>query len=291
MPTSRQRKDKPYKTALNNKKQDATQNTVDLVIDAYINGVQSSPNSKLVTDSPEAMGVLNFFVRHVLLLEGLSSLFITQYVPAARRSANRFRQTSNASKYGAILQSSMTAADWNQDVYETVRLGYIGVRHKLENFVKELEKLPTSLQAYLNDPDEPDNTPYLELFNILRDEFQVPVKDFAGKFTPTINRIRVWCNSFKHNDGNVLPNDNDLFSLGLGYQAGQRINIEPEQLQDDIAYLKKYYLNVFTLVMLCVQYITTKSLANISSQKMLTEVLTQGVRLQILSQVQIVKYT
>nr|GFC91239.1 hypothetical protein [Tanacetum cinerariifolium] len=160
-----------------------------------------------------------------------------QYVPAARRSAARFRETSASSRYSVVLQTSMASEDWNQDVFETVRLGYIGIRHKLENFVKELEKLPITLQSYLGDPDEPEDTPYLELFNILRDEFQVSVKDFAGKFTPTINRIRVWCNSFKHNDGNVLPNDNDLFNLGLGYQAGQRINIEPEQLQEDIAYL------------------------------------------------------
>lgn len=237
------------------------------------------------------MGIVNFFVRHFLLLEGLSTLFITQYVPAARRSAARFRHVSSASKYSATLQANMTVDDWNQDIYETVRLGYIGIRHKLENFVKELEKLPTALQAYLSDPDEPNDTPYLELFNILRDEFQVPVKDFAGKFTPTINRIRVWCNSFKHNDGNVLPNDNDLFSLGLGYQAGQRINIEPEQLQDDIAYLKKYYLNVFTLSMLCMKYISAKRLTAISSQKILTEVLVQATHMQIVLQVQTVKNT
>jgi hypothetical protein len=120
--------------------------------------------------------------------------------------------------------------DFKDTLYDTVRLAYVGLFHKFENFIKDAVKLPEIIFEDLRGTN-------FSVEKYGKEKFEFDLKDWR-MFYP-IQRINWICNCVKHYDG--LPIKEPIL-LGFSYaDKTKKIRIEPEEFKRDCETLIKLY--------------------------------------------------
>ncbi|MBD2716792.1 hypothetical protein KBK19_17235 [Microvirga sp. STR05] len=227
-------------------------NAIDNLIDAVAGTILQGKNSDLFLREPENLRLLDFFIRHIADLQNFIGLFKTHYLPAANKSTVDARKQVASSKYKSFFD--LTDEDLKENVYETVRLGYVGLYHKLEIFVEGVGNQRSVIkETYLEDDEE---YKFENIFKFLHSEFGLLRTDLKKDINPKINRIRLICNKVKHDDGIISGADdklvlsNPIFLL----DKGRRLRLPAEVLFADANYIKDFMKDVFILINLVSVY-------------------------------------
>ena len=168
-------------------------NAFDIIIEKLSDNFSKINNFHLLHESDEGKKLFDLIVKQISELEGFQTLFLNYYIPASNRAAaDGWNQISN-SKYRHLI--GISKSDLKENVYETIRLGYVGLFHKYESYLKALVEAANFL---LKDLNEEGNLLSIEKY--CKKELGVDIYRSHHKFSIT-KRVNYISNCIKHYDG------------------------------------------------------------------------------------------
>lgn len=216
-------------------------NSIDNIFEAVFNAITNVKNHKMVLESPEAMKLWTFFTQHILDINNFQTLYKTAFIPAANKTVTLVKNDFTNSKYKSLINA--TEIDLKESLYETIRLGYVGLSHKIEGFTKGIKRNnDLFVEAYEIDGD-------FKLANYLEANLSV---DFLNPLNiPSLNKIRIISNAVKHNNGypQIADKEKDDIKNHINWiDMNSKINIDSNSFLLDIKSTIQYFEFVNTLV-------------------------------------------
>ena len=205
-----------------------TKNTIDVLIEKLTIGFANTKDFGLLQETEEGQKMFDFIVKSISDMETFQSLFLNYYIPASNKSITDNWTQITKSKYKHLLNISKD--DLKDNLFETIRLGYVGLFHKYESY---LTALVTATDFLMKEVKEENNL--LSIKGYCQKEFSVNIFKSHKKF-PIISRINYISNCIKHYDGFPIkePIHNDFeFS-----NKNEKIKIDQEIFKSDIDRLK-----------------------------------------------------
>lgn len=210
-------------------------NKYDVFIEKLAEEFSKIKNFHLTQEDEKGKKIFNFLTKRLAEINSFKTLFTNYYIPAASKSVVDDLNEIQKSKYKHLLQFSRE--DLKENYYETIRLAYIGMFHKYENYIDELIVNAELLTSDLSENGQPLNK-YVEQI------FQYRIKDWNN--SQTIYRLN-WisiCN--KHYDG--YPRKNPKPNLYSHIPENEKMKLTKEDFIKDIDLLISDYTFTLTLV-------------------------------------------
>ncbi|MDF1575372.1 MAG: hypothetical protein P1P86_09300 [Bacteroidales bacterium] len=202
-------------------------NSIDLLIENLAQEFAKIPNFSLTQTGPEANRLFNFILKKASEINDFKGLFLQYYIPATNKAIVLAKKEMRNSFYKNLIQISEDELKENH--YEIIRLGYVGLFTKIENFHKELI---AEIDAAFNNENGD-----LELF--VYEKFNYKVKNWHWDWT--VKRINWISNRVKHNGG--YPNEDP--PIGLKHlPKEQKIRISKEEFSKDLEYVATEYFKL-----------------------------------------------
>lgn len=156
-------------------------------------------------------------------------LVYRHFVPSTNKAIFDAKQDFQKSKYAHLLKSK--EIDFKETLYETTRLAYVGLFHKLENYINDMINIPDLI---FGEVFETEGT----VANWAKENFNFDFKNWHQfKITNKINWV---CNCVKHKDG--FPVKEPKPKEFINVDENQRIRISPEEFKNDCEILIKFYI-------------------------------------------------
>ena len=170
-------------------------------------------------------------------IQSFKQLYLKYYIPASQKSAADALNEIQKSKYKNSIV--LTQEDLKENLYEIIRLGYVGLYHKYENYINELIDKAEDLFGAANQ----DNTS-LKLKKFSEKVFDFEIKN--PKNSKTIERINWICNCIKHTDGypTIKPKPEGFEIL----PQNQKLKLD----KDDFARDANAMLDLYTFILIIV---------------------------------------
>ena len=205
-------------------------NPIDILIERLSENFAQIKDFDKLQESEEGQELWNLIVKSTSEMETFQSLFLNYYIPASNKSiADSWNQISN-SKYRHLLDISKE--ELKENLYETVRLGYVGLFHKYESYLKALVK---AVNFLLKDLNEENNLLIIEEY--CRKRYKVNIYKSHDKF-PITSRINYISNCIKHYDG--FPIKKPVHRDFKYNNPNERIKMDKETFKSDIDSLKSH---------------------------------------------------
>ena len=216
-------------------------NSIDNIFEAIFNAITNVKNHHKVLESPEAMKMWTYFTQHILDINNFHILYKTAFIPAANKTVALVKNDFSKSKYRSLINTS--EFDLKESLYETIRLGYVGLFHKIEGFTKGIKRN----NALLINAYEMKGDFILEdyLADMLSVDFLNPIN------VPSLNKIRIISNAVKHNNGypQIADKERDDIKNHMNWiDMSSKINIDPKSFLSDIKSTIQYFEFVNTMV-------------------------------------------
>ncbi|MBT2163654.1 hypothetical protein HW347_20475 [Zobellia sp. KMM 6746] len=161
-------------------------------------------------------------------MDTFQSLFLNYYIPASNKSiADSWTQISK-SKYKHLL--NIKKEDLKENLYETIRLGYIGLFHKYESYLKALVGATDFLMKDVNEEND-----LLNIKEYCQKEYGINIYKSHNHF-PITNRINYISNCIKHYDG--FPIKEPIHPEFESYDKNEKIKHSRDIFKSDIERLK-----------------------------------------------------
>lgn len=202
-------------------------NSFDLLVEKFASLFSQIPNFSLTQTDPTANRLVNFIVQKSSEFQNFEILFRRYYIPASNKSVVDLKKELIGSKYRKLIRISQD--DLMDNHFETIRLGYVGLFHKIENFQKEL----------IDEVDIAFNEGRGDLVNFIKLKFKYNFKNWHWDFT--VKKINWIANRIKH-DGSY-PNDDIPIQL-KHLPNDQRIRISKDEFIKDIEEVSNYYFDI-----------------------------------------------
>jgi hypothetical protein len=212
-------------------------NRYDTFIDNLTTEFSQIKNLQMMQDDETGQKLFNFIVKRIAEIHSFKSLFANYYLPAASKAVADDLNEINKSRYKHLL--AVSREELKENYYETIRLGYIGMFHKYENYVTDL-----ILHAELLATDEERRG--LTLTKYVEQEFNYKIKDW--KNSPTINRINWISNCNKHYDG--YPTKEPKHPSYSHLPDNERMKLTKDDFVRDIQALISHYSSILQTVFL-----------------------------------------
>ena len=152
------------------------------------------------------------------------TLFLNYYLPAAGKSISESWSEVSNSKYKYLL--NLSKDDFKENLYETIRLGYVGLFHKYESHLKSLVLAVETMLKELIEEFE-----LLGIEEYCLKEFGVKIYKSHHLFYIT-NRVSYICNCIKHYDSYPIK---EPIHRDFKYDdKSKRIEISKELFKSDI---------------------------------------------------------
>ncbi|MDP4208550.1 MAG: hypothetical protein Q8928_07025 [Bacteroidota bacterium] len=214
-------------------------NKIDLLIENLSVEFSKIPNFELTQTDTDANRLFNFIIIRFSEIQDFKSLYQGYFIPSTNKAIADARNEIRASFYRKSL--NVSDSQLKENYYDTIRLGYVGLFHKIENYVKDL--LVEANQLF-NEGKSGDDS--IEKFY---------EKNYKFKFTDWyadlwINKINWICNCVKHYDG--YPKKEPKYKYLNHLPENEKIRINHDEFYKDIDYVVNtfYHLKlaqVFTL--------------------------------------------
>lgn len=204
------------------------QNRYDIFIEKLSKEFAQIKNFHLTQEEGDGKVIFNFIVKRLAEINSFKTLFTQYYLKAASRSVIDDLNEIQKSKYRHLIV--ITIEDLKENYYETIRLGYIGMFHKYENYVDDLILHSELLISELNETGK-------TLPKYIEENFNYKIKDW--KNSPTISRLN-WisiCN--KHYDG--YPRKKPVPLIYQNLPENERMKFTNENFIADIDLLISHY--------------------------------------------------
>ena len=203
-------------------------NKYDQLIEALATKFSNIKNFNLLQEDDKGKKIWTFITKRLAEIHSFKTLFTHYYLPAASKSVVDDLNELKKSKYKHLIKISRE--ELKENFYDTIRLAYIGMFHKYENYVDDLI---LHAELLISDLDE-SGTP---LTKYIEQTFQYRVKDW--KNSPTISRLNWISNCNKHYDGYPLkiPKHSSYFHLA----DDEKMRFTKEEFMRDIELLISHY--------------------------------------------------
>ena len=203
-------------------------NQVDLLIEGLSENFTKIENLNKLQESEEGKKLFNLIVQTTSEMETFEALFLNYYIPAANKAISESWGEISSSKYRNILL--ITKDDLKENFYEIIRLGYVGLFHKYESYLKALVN---AVDFLLRDMNEENNL--LDITDYCKKEYGLDILKSHHMFRIT-KRVNYIANCVKHWDG--LPVKEPVHNDFQYADSSKRIRVEKEQFKADIKSLK-----------------------------------------------------
>jgi hypothetical protein len=204
-------------------------NSIDVLIDRLANEFSNIPNFHLTQTDETGNRLFNYIISKLSEIYDYKALYCNYFIPQTNKAIVDSRNAIKKSFYRKIIK--VTDSQLKENYYETIRLGYVGLFHKIENFVKGL----------LNEVNLTFNngkTGKESIEQYFKDNYDFSFKNWHAN--SVVHRINWICNSVKHRDS--FPNE-DKNLVYLDYLPdNEKIKIEQKEFQKDIDFVANDYL-------------------------------------------------
>lgn len=212
------------------KKNNSKDNPIDRLVEELSTNFSKINNFDKLQESDEGKRLFDLIIKSISEMENFQILFLNYYIPSANKSiSDSWNQLSN-SKYKHLL--NISKEELKENLYETIRLGYVGLFHKYESYLKSLVDATNFLLKELNEENN-----LLSIEEYCKKEFNIDIFKSHHKFTIT-KRINYISNCVKHWDG--FPVKKPIPSEFINLNPNEKIKIEKETFKIDIDSLKNH---------------------------------------------------
>lgn len=200
------------------------QNPIDQLVENLSKNFAQIKNFDLTQDNLLGKKMFNFVIKNASELTAFKNLFIQYYLPASLKSTQDFQRDLKFSKYKHLIH--ITQKDLKENYYETIRLGYVGVYHKYESYLKELI---VTMNIFFKELDFENN--FIDINLYLKKELNIDLLKTINNFK-TSEKINWISNCVKHYDGFPIkqptPNYLNYFDKSV------KIEIESSEFKNDL---------------------------------------------------------
>ena len=119
------------------------QNSFDVLVENLINEFSKIKNFNLLSEDERGKEMLNFVTYWMSEISSLKTLYANTFLPGVNKDIADSINQMKASKYKSYF--SIDKDIIKELYYDTIRLGYVQLFHKLENFNKELIRMSNLL--------------------------------------------------------------------------------------------------------------------------------------------------
>lgn len=205
-------------------------NSIDILVERLSENFGKVKDFDKLQDSEEGKRLFDLIIKSISEMENFQTLFLRYYIPSANKSiADSWNQISK-SKYKHLLNISKD--DLKENLYETIRLGYIGLFHKYESYLKSLVDATNFLLKELNEENN-----LLSIEDYCKKEFKINIFKSHHLFS-IVSRINYVSNCVKHWDG--FPVKEPIHQDFINSNRSEKIRIEKEIFKTDIERLKSH---------------------------------------------------
>lgn len=196
-------------------------NSIDILIEKLASEFSKIPNFNLTQEDADGNRLFNFVITKYSEINDFKTLYRRYFIPKTNEAVVDAKNAIKKSFYRKIIK--VTESQLKENYYETIRLGYVGLFHKIENFVKGL--LAECNEIYNNGETGSES---IEMY--FKKKFEFKFTDwYASYITHKINWI---CNCVKHNDG--YPNKEKDFKYLNHLPENEKIQIGHDEFYSDI---------------------------------------------------------
>ncbi|MFA6199572.1 MAG: hypothetical protein WC679_04100 [Bacteroidales bacterium] len=211
------------------------QNPFDILVENLILEFSKIKDFNLLSEDEKGREMFNFVTYRLSEIASLKALYYQAFLPAVNKKMAESVNQMNSSKYKSLLKIDRDQI--KETYYDTIRMGYVQLFHKLENFYRDLLKVANNL--FSQDSNISIEAYYKEKYNV---DIQ---KNWKNKYP--VEKINWICNRVKHSDG--FPKDN--YPIGVLehlHPKDQRLRFEKDELIKDIDDIQKFYITLMQRV-------------------------------------------
>lgn len=209
----------------------------DLLVEHLIHEFTKIPNIDLLQKDEAANSLFNMMALRVADASSYKELVCAHFIPAVNKAITLSKQDFRQSKYGFLLDPKNL--DFDETLYDTIRLAYVGLFHKLENYINELMTIPEKLY-----PDFQSSDMTVEKW--VQERYNFKIRDWKRYFiTDKINWI---CNCVKHYDG--YPKKYPKPEGFILCNENEKLKLSPVDFKNDCEMLLHFYPIFFNTIML-----------------------------------------
>lgn len=214
-------------------------NKYDAFVENLIKEFAKIPNLHLTSTDETGRNIFNLFTVRIAELSSYRTLFLNYYLKAASKAVADDLKEIRTSKYKNLI--SLYREELKENYYDTIRLGYIGLFHKYENFIDELIKMGDILC------DDLDSKNSQSISEYSKKELNFKIKDWKfSSFIEHINWIAI-CN--KHYDGYPKKTPRPArFNSPILYPENEKLKLTKEDFKRDSQAMITFYSSILRLV-------------------------------------------
>lgn len=110
-----------------------TKNSVDNTFELLVQEFLQVPNIERINEDEAYARIVSFITFRFLDLASYKNLVLQQFIPATNKAIVQTKNDYKTSQYKNLL--NLGDDDFKEPLYETIRLAYIGLFHKFENYL------------------------------------------------------------------------------------------------------------------------------------------------------------
>jgi len=210
------------------------QNPFDVLVENLINEFSKIKNFNLLSEDDRGKQMFNFVTYRMTEIASMKSLYANTFLPAINRDIVASINQIKASRFKAHF--TIDRDQVKELYYDTIRLGYVQLFHRLENFYKELLRLSNLLFS---------NESKITIEEFYKLVYKVDIaKNWKKNFL--CEKVNWVCNRVKHADG--FPDYYPLDVSEISHPRNLRLRIEKEEFIQDIAFIEKFCITSMQIV-------------------------------------------
>lgn len=213
-------------------------NPLDQMIDILVQEFQKVENFELMSQGEHGNKMLHLSVVRQGEIKAFKQMFVSYFIPKASELFVQSKNYLAKSKYKNII--TITDDQLKENVYETIRLGYVGMFHKYEAYVIDLIECAELVISEKNNKET-------SLQDFVYKKFSHQISKEKGKYDkPIIQKLNWISNSIKHCDGRPYPKYKPVEFENL--TDNERLKFSKDDFIKDIDLLIEHYLLKMRLV-------------------------------------------
>ncbi|WP_108425759.1 hypothetical protein [Flagellimonas amoyensis] len=216
------------------KYQNQKYNPIDFLVDKLVDTFAKVKDFDKLQESEEGKKLFDLIIKSITEMENFQILFLNYYIPSANKSIADSWNQLKTSKYKHFL--NISKEDLKENLYETIRLGYVGLFHKYESYLKALVDATDFLFRDLREENG-----FLTIQDYCKKEFGINKITNSHHHFNITKRVNYISNAIKHNDGFHREEIHPDF---INPDIKKRIEVNKETFKIDIERMKIHCQNL-----------------------------------------------
>ena len=203
-------------------------NSLDQLINNLAVEFSKIPNFDLTQTDEDGNRLFNFVVTKFSEIQDFRILYQRYFIPSTNKAIVDAKKEIRSSFYKNLL--NVTESQLKENHFDTIRLGYVGLFHKIENFTKDL--LKEANLVFNNGKTGKDS---IEKF--FEKEYNFKFNNWHSNVW--VHKINWISNCVKHYDG--YPKKEPKYKYLEHLPENEKIRIEHNEFYKDIEYVANTY--------------------------------------------------